>query len=116
VERCWGVLETHWNGDLLDSVDAVPRCAASMTWKGRHPVVQYVTTVYKTVARLAKAAVEAQVERRSDLPKWVVDIPHPAGPQLFADPLRQQITSSLQEAQRLNSPHILEADGGRHCP
>lgn len=23
VERCWGILERHWNGSLLDSVDAV---------------------------------------------------------------------------------------------
>jgi len=28
----------------------------------------------------AMAAVEAQVERRPDLPKWFVDIPHRAGP------------------------------------
>jgi hypothetical protein len=40
VERCWGVLEQHWNGSLLESVDAVLQFAASMTWKGRarrHP-------------------------------------------------------------------------------
>ncbi len=86
VERCWGVLENHWNGDLLDSVDAVLRCAASMTWKGRHPVVELVTTVYTTGVRLAKdamAAVEAQVERRPALPKWFVDIPAPPGSLLF---------------------------------
>jgi transposase len=23
IERCWGILENHWNGALLDSVDAV---------------------------------------------------------------------------------------------
>jgi transposase len=23
IERCWGILEQHWNGSLLDSVDAV---------------------------------------------------------------------------------------------
>jgi len=23
IERCWGALEGHWNGSLLDSVDAV---------------------------------------------------------------------------------------------
>jgi len=86
VERCWGVLENHWNGDLLDSVDAVLRCAASMTWKGRHPVVQLVTTIYTTGVRLAKdamAAVEAQVERRPDLPKWFVDVPAPPGSLIF---------------------------------
>ena len=23
IERCWGILEQHWNGALLDSVEAV---------------------------------------------------------------------------------------------
>jgi transposase len=23
IERCWGILELHWNGALLDSLDAV---------------------------------------------------------------------------------------------
>ena len=27
VERTWGVLEKHWNGALLDSVDTVVRYA-----------------------------------------------------------------------------------------
>src|SRR3712207_2970296 len=31
VERCWGILETHWNGTLLDSLDTVLQFAASMT-------------------------------------------------------------------------------------
>ncbi len=60
VERCWGVLENHWNGDLLDSVDAVLRCAASMTGKGRHPVVHLVTTAYTTGARLGLARKQSE--------------------------------------------------------
>jgi transposase len=48
VERCWGILENHWNGALLDSVDAVLKFATSMTWKGAHPVVTLVTTTYQT--------------------------------------------------------------------
>ena len=39
IERCWGILEQHWNGALLDSVDAVIHYARTMTWKGNHPVV-----------------------------------------------------------------------------
>ena len=38
IERCWGILEQHWNGALLDSVDAVIQYARTMTWKGNHPV------------------------------------------------------------------------------
>ncbi len=39
IEQCWGNLEQHWNGALLDSVDAVIQYASTMTWKGQHPVV-----------------------------------------------------------------------------
>src|SRR5947209_8721712 len=44
IERCWGILENHWNGALLDSLDAVCGFTRTMTWKGRHPVVELVTT------------------------------------------------------------------------
>jgi hypothetical protein len=37
IERCWGILEQHWHGALLDAVDAVMRYARSMTWKGTIP-------------------------------------------------------------------------------
>jgi hypothetical protein len=45
VERCWGILEHPWTGALLDSLEAVLEVAASMTWKGYHPVVELVSTV-----------------------------------------------------------------------
>jgi transposase len=80
IERCWGILEMHWNGTLLDSREAVCRFTASMTWKGRHPVVELVTTTYLTGVTLTKeamAAVEAQLTRRSLLGKWFIDIPAP---------------------------------------
>ena len=48
IERCWGILENHWNGALLDSIDAVLQFAATMTWKGTHPIVDLVTTTYQT--------------------------------------------------------------------
>ena len=79
IERCWGILETHWNGAVLDSIDAVIQFAATMTWKGTHPVVELITTPYKTGVKLTKAAmqtVEAQLTRLSGLEKWFVDI-HP---------------------------------------
>jgi transposase len=77
IERCWGILENHWNGALLDTVDAVLNFTVSMTWKGLHPVVELVTTVYATGVRLTKAAmagIEAQVTRLPGLDKWFVDI------------------------------------------
>ena len=77
VERCWGILELHWNGTVLDSLDAVCGFAASMTWKGKHPVVELVTTVYRIGVKLtteAMAVVESQLERMPNLEKWFVDI------------------------------------------
>src|SRR5215207_8100676 len=77
IERCWGILEHHWNGSILDTVDAVLNYTASMTWRSRHPVLELVTTVYKTGVRLTKAAmaeIEAQIARQPGLDKWFVDI------------------------------------------
>lgn len=77
VERCWGILEQHWNGALLDSVAAVTRFTESMTWKGRHPVVEVVTTTYQTVVKLTKAAmaeVETHLQRLPGLEDWFVEI------------------------------------------
>ncbi len=77
VERCWGILEQHWNGSLLDSVDAVIQYASTMTWKGKYPVVELVTSVYQTGVKLTKVAmdaVETQLQRLPTLEKWFVDI------------------------------------------
>jgi hypothetical protein len=77
IERCWGVLEMHWNGDLLDSVETVVKFARSMTWKGKHPSMELITKVYHTGVRLsqmAMAALETQVRRLPGLDKWFVQI------------------------------------------
>jgi transposase len=77
IERCWGILENHWNGSLLDSIDAVLQFAATMTWKGTHPVVALVTTTYQTGVTLTKEAmeaVEAKIKRLPLLGKGFVDI------------------------------------------
>jgi Rhodopirellula transposase DDE domain len=76
-EQGFGILEHHWNGALLDSVDAVIQYAASMTWKGDQPVVELVTTTYQTRVKLTKEAmdaVETQLQRLPHLGKWFVDI------------------------------------------
>ncbi len=77
VERCWGILENYWNGALLDSVEAVLRFASNMTYKGKHPLVELVTTPYKTGVKLSKnamALVETLIKRLPQLEKWFVDI------------------------------------------
>jgi transposase len=81
VERCWGILEQHWNGSLLDSVDAVIEFARTMTWKEVHPVVELVTTIYQTGVKLTKEAmetIESQLQRLPSLEKWFVDIEYHA--------------------------------------
>ena len=78
VERCWGILEQHWNGSLLDSVAAVTQFASTMTWKGKRPMVTLVTTSYQTGVKLTKEAmemVETHLQRLPSLEKWFVDIP-----------------------------------------
>lgn len=83
VERCWGILEQHWNGAVLDCVEAVIRYAASMTWRGKHPTVALVTTTYQTGVKLTKQAmqeVETHLERFSSLAKWFVDIKYAPPP------------------------------------
>jgi len=78
IERCWGILEMHWNGSLLDSIEAVVGFARSMTWEGKHPVVRVVETAYATGVRLKPKemkALESEVVRLAGLGKWFVKIP-----------------------------------------
>ena len=78
IERCWGILEMHWNGSLLDSVEAVLGFARSMTWKGKHPAVHVVETTYAKGVSLKPEemrALEAEVVRLPTLEKWFVSIP-----------------------------------------
>jgi transposase len=80
VERCWGILENHWNGTVLDSIDTMLKFARTMTWQGQHPVVELVSTVYETGIKLTQDAmqqVEAQLQRLPELGKWFVDLVPP---------------------------------------
>jgi transposase len=77
VERVWGVLEKHWNGQLLDSIDKVIGLAKTMKWKGKNPFVKIIDGIYETGVRLTKSAMkkyENMLERKADLEKWVVDV------------------------------------------
>lgn len=73
IERCWGILEQHWNGTQLVDVTTVLEWAKSMTWKGIHPIVELSRKVYAKGITLTKGAmkeIEARLERSSTLPKW----------------------------------------------
>jgi hypothetical protein len=73
VERCWGILEPHWNGTQLIDAQTMLEWAKTMTWKGIHPVVEWSRNIYAKGVSLSKAArrdVEARLERNPSLPKW----------------------------------------------
>jgi hypothetical protein len=77
IERCWGILELHWNGALLDSVEAVLGYAETMTWRGGHPEVVLVETEYRKGVRLGREEMEeleSAITRLPTLEKWFVSI------------------------------------------
>jgi hypothetical protein len=48
-----------------------------MTWRGHHPVVELLETVYKKGVKLSKKvfqSVEDRIKRHSSLPKYCVTI------------------------------------------
>jgi hypothetical protein len=81
IERCWGVMELHWNGAQLIDAETMLEWAKRMTWKGVHPIIELSRKVYEKGVSLSKSAmraVEARLERNPLLPKWDILI-QPAG-------------------------------------
>jgi hypothetical protein len=79
IERCWGILEQHWNGAKLIDKETMLAWAQSMTWKGIKPIVHLSIVTYATGISLSKSQmklVEQSLERNPELPKWDILI-HP---------------------------------------
>jgi len=80
VERVWGVLENHWRGEIIDSVDKALGLARSMTYRGIKPTVRKITKTYRKgifVAKKIMQDIEARLERTTDLEPWFIKIvPH----------------------------------------
>lgn len=77
IERVWGVLEQHWNGALLDTLETVRHFAQTMTYNGVRPMVDVVTTTYQTGVKLSQKAMmklEKRFERLPGLEKYFVRI------------------------------------------
>jgi hypothetical protein len=73
IERCWGIMEQHWNGTLLADVKTLLSWASSMTWKGISPIVTLVEKTYIKNISLTKKemrCIEKRLERNPLLPKW----------------------------------------------
>jgi Rhodopirellula transposase DDE domain len=82
IERCWGILELHWNGTKLINVETMLAWAKSMTWKGLQPVVALSRKAYQrgiALGKKAMQAVESRLARHPALPKWDILI-RPASP------------------------------------
>lgn len=77
VERLWGVLENHWRGEILDSVDKTLGLARSMTYRGIKPTVRKVTKTYRkglSVAKKIMRDIEKRLERTEGLEAWFIKI------------------------------------------
>jgi hypothetical protein len=86
IERCWGVLEVYWHGELLDSVEAVLGFAANMTYARKHPAVYLVSDTYSKGVRRSKEEMkllEGRLVRHADLPKWALTIAPPAASEII---------------------------------
>lgn len=73
IERCWGILENHWNGALLNTVQAALAWARTMTWRGIAPLVYLLDRVYETGVRLTPRLfrpIATRLKRSDTLPKW----------------------------------------------
>ena len=77
IERCWGILEQHWNGTKLSDAKTMLEWAKNLTWKGMRPVVELSRKAYAKGISLEKAAmqaVEARLKRDLTLPKYDIVI------------------------------------------
>jgi len=88
IERCWGVLEVYWNGELLLSEEAVLGFAGNMTYAGKHPAVYCVRETYSKGARRSTEEMkllETRLVRSASVPKWFVTIaPAPPNEMILA--------------------------------
>ena len=77
VERMWGVLENHWRGEIIDTVDKALGLARSMTYRGIEPTVRKVTKTYRnglSVAKKVMRNIERRLERTEGLEAWFIRI------------------------------------------
>lgn len=82
IERCWGILENHWNGTLLSTIETVLKWAGTMTWRGLPPIVNELTATYDRGVKVTKAAfakLTRFITRDEHLPKWSLTINPAAG-------------------------------------
>ena len=78
IERVWAVLENHWRGQILDSVEKALGLARTMKYNLVNPVVKIINDTYEKGVKLTNKAmnqVEEMIVRMPGIDKWAVDIP-----------------------------------------
>jgi hypothetical protein len=83
VERLWGVLENHWRGELLNSIEKALGLARTMKYAGVAPTtVKLIRKIYRKGVRLTKkqmTRIEERIHRLKGLEKWFITISPQAG-------------------------------------
>ena len=82
IERLWGVMENHWRGELLTSIEKILGLTRTMTYSGILPAtVRLVRKVYKKGVSLTKKQmipIESRLNRFDGLEKYFISIfPNP---------------------------------------
>ena len=73
IERCWGILEQHWNGAIFSNLETMLAWSKTMKWKGIQPIVKLNQKIYQKGISLTKKAmekIEVRLLRNPHLPKW----------------------------------------------
>jgi hypothetical protein len=77
IERVWGILEQHWNGDLLDDEKTVIEYEKTLSWNGKNPEVTISDKNYETGIKLSQKEMlkyESVIIRKPGLEKYFVMI------------------------------------------
>ena len=77
IERFWGVLENHWSGEIISTVNKALGLAKTMTYKAISPIVNLVKGVYERGVKLAPKqmkVVEESLIRKEGLKKYFITI------------------------------------------
>jgi len=77
VERLWGILENHWRGKIIDSVNKAIGLAKTMTFNAVSPLVSLVGKLYKKGIKLTSKKmklIESFLIRKPGLEKYFISI------------------------------------------
>ena len=77
IERVWGILEQHINGDIMDSTETVVEFCKTMTWQQKNPQVKLIEETYNVGVKLSPKemlVIESIIDRKEGIGKWLVVI------------------------------------------